>query len=214
MKNYDYLKPENCYHKIYWESTPEFEEVRELALSEDNWLGNNYTKKNLLIEDRRGYSVVFTKDTHEPIIMGGVYACGLWHPKVARTLDRCYTFKKFRTESWTGVKLGFELLHAHIIGPLMEVNDYESYFITMQNREQKRNMDTHWKIWKKGFFLNNIGKKWTDDSENMVRCCGADVQKCYQNFLFINMNEENFFQDNMKKCLISKAEWENLPRGI
>ena len=210
---YKHLRPENCYHKIYWESNSEFEEIRDLVLSEGNWLGENYTKKNLLLEDRRGYSVVFSKETHEPMVMGGVYACGLWNPKVARHLDRVYTFPQFRNHSFGGIYASMTLVKQHIIDPLIEVNNYESYFISMQSRYNKKD-DMHWKIWKKAFFKNEIGIGWEEDNKNMVRCCSADVQKCYQNFIYINMNEDDFFQKNMSKCLISKTEWETLPRGI
>ena len=40
---------ENFYNKIYYETSSEFEEIRDLCLSEGNWLGHNFTKKRLKI---------------------------------------------------------------------------------------------------------------------------------------------------------------------
>ena len=35
--------------KIYYETCPEFEAVREICLQEDNWLRKNYIKENLVV---------------------------------------------------------------------------------------------------------------------------------------------------------------------
>ena len=40
---------DNFYNKTYFESSTEFEELREICLSEGNWLGHNFTKDRLKI---------------------------------------------------------------------------------------------------------------------------------------------------------------------
>lgn len=67
----EYFAIGKVYHKIYHTSCEEFEAVRNKCLEEDNWLRNNYTKENLVIEDHKGYCVVYNVETHEPIVMGG-----------------------------------------------------------------------------------------------------------------------------------------------
>jgi hypothetical protein len=62
----------NTHIKIYYETCPEFESVRELCLQENNWLRSNYTKENLVVEQHTGYGVVYQKTTGKPMVMGCV----------------------------------------------------------------------------------------------------------------------------------------------
>ena len=63
----------NTHIEIYYNSTPEFEHVRDICLQEDNWLRYNYTKENLVVEQHTGYGVVYQKSTGKPMVMGGVF---------------------------------------------------------------------------------------------------------------------------------------------
>ena len=102
------------------------------------------------------------------------------------------------------------LVKEHILDPLIKVNNYDCYFISMQNRYNKKD-DMHWKIWKRAFFKNEIGKGWKEDNDNMLRCCSADVQQCFQNFIYINMNDDNFFENLPKKPTFQSWNGMNYP---
>jgi hypothetical protein len=105
--------PDNFYHKIYFESCNEFEEVRELCLSEDNWLHNLYTVENLIIDNHHGYSVIYSKDTDEPVGMAGVFNDGRYPKNVARQLHREYLFPKYRQKTRTELTLVAKLYNSN-----------------------------------------------------------------------------------------------------
>lgn len=62
----------DTYIEVYYKSSPEFERVRELCLEEDNWLRDNYTRENLILEEHTGYGVVYQESSGKPMVMGGV----------------------------------------------------------------------------------------------------------------------------------------------
>ena len=93
--------PNNFYHKIYHESCPEFEEVREMCLSENNWLKNIYTKDALVLEKHVGYSVVYYKDTNEPVGMAGLFNDGQQRGGSMRRRERA-EMRTERTGGWRG----------------------------------------------------------------------------------------------------------------
>ena len=66
MNRYDLS---NTFIKIYYNSCAEFEEVRSEVLCENNWLGQNYTKQNLIIENHKGFGVVYQKSTGKPMVI-------------------------------------------------------------------------------------------------------------------------------------------------
>jgi len=197
---------ENTYTKIYYETCSEFEEIRKLCLQDNNWLSYNYTKENLIVEDHNGYAVAFQKDTNEPIIMAGVYNNGRYPKNIARMVNRLYTFPKFRTNR-SNIIDGFKLAHNNIIFPLMEVNDFDCYFITMQNRP--KSSKGWWEIWKKAM-QDSSNNYWTETT-GYIQTCGWDVQKCWQNFIYKDIKSGTF--KNWNPCVITDKEWLSMPEG-
>ena len=196
----------NVYTKIYYETSTEFEEVRKLCLQDNNWLSSNYTKDNLVVEDHNGYAVAFTKDTNEPIIMAGVYNNSRYPPNVARMVNRLYTFPKFRTNRKNMID-GFKLAHEFIIYPLIKVNNFDGYFITMQNRPKESK--GWWNIWKNAMQLSS-DNYWTE-SDRYIQTCMWPVQKCWQNFIYKDITPDTFSKWNT--TLINDSEWQSLPEG-
>jgi len=197
---------DNVFTKIYYESSPEFEEIRDICLQDKNWLSSNYTKENLIIEDHQGYAVAFTKNTREPIIMAGVFNGGRYPNNVARMVNRLYTFPKFRTER-SNMTAGFKLAHEFIIRPLMEVNNFDLYFITMQNRAKKTK--GWWQVWKTAM-QRSSGNYWKEP-EGYIQTCNHNVQKCWQNFIYRDITSGTFQTWNPK--IILDHEWSMLQEG-
>lgn len=206
------LAIENSYHKIYWDNDPEFEEVRKLCLlDKTNWLWDNYTRENMDLTEQCGYSVVYRKDTHEPMFMSGMMASGLWDHRMARVMNRLYVFPKFQQRTKSGLALGWKNFEHHMINPLIEVNKkrYKTYFISMQARPGKNALNW-WNACKETFRMG-ISGEWIDD-DRMIRVCHHNVQKCYQHFFYTNV-EENYFENLSTLPLISLEDWQKLPLG-
>lgn len=200
-----YLDAGRVYHKIYTKSCDEFELVREKCLQEDNWLRKNYTKENLVIEDHAGFCVIYQAETNEPIVMGGVFNDGRWPKNIARMLNRAYVFPTMRRRSIRQLIAGYELLHEHMIFPLMEINNFDSYFITMQNREKKETKEW-WNIWK--YTFNKASNNFWSESEGYIQTCPHMVQKCWQNFVYKEIVPNSFALPT-----ISQQEWDSLIVG-
>src|SRR6056300_1204456 len=62
------MKIEDFNHTIYYEDS-EFAPIRKEILKEKQWLRNNYTEENLIIENQVGFSVVWHKS-------GSLFAAG------------------------------------------------------------------------------------------------------------------------------------------
>lgn len=201
----DYFSYGKIYHKIYYESCDEFEQVRKYCLEEDNWLRENYTEKNLVIEDHKGYCVIYSATTNEPLAMGGVFNDGRWPSNTARMLNRAFIFQPIRRGSIRQLIAGSQALHDHMVMPLIKVNNYDSYFITMQNRD-KKSTKGWWDVWRHVF---NRGSKgfWTEQ-EGYVQTCPHMVQKCWQNFVYHEMIPGSF---NLP--VINQEEWDQLIPG-
>lgn len=204
MSVYDY---EKTYHKIFYKSTDEFEQLRSLCLQEDNWLKHNYTKENLIVEDHAGYSVVYQKETNVPIIMAGAYNNGKFPNNVARLDNRLYTFPEFRSKCRKSMVELFRLHHERIIYPLIEVNEYEVYIITMQNRKRKNK--GWWDLWRKA--MQEASKNMWVEVEGYVQTCPWMVQKCWQNFVYYEKTPGAFKKWNPK--ILTHEEWIKLPEG-
>jgi hypothetical protein len=198
---------DNLCHKIYYQDCDEFEKIRELCLEERNWLSKNYTKDTLKISDHTGFVVVFTKDTNEPVIMGGVFNDGRYPSNVGRMCNRLYVFPKFRTNARTMVD-GCIMVHEHVVKPLMAVNNYDSYFITMQNRPH-RGGKRWWDVWKNA--MNAASNDFWLHGNGYIQTCNANVQQCWQNFVYHDLTLDTFAKWNPK--LITDEEWQNLPIG-
>lgn len=209
MINSEHILPENCYHKIYWENTTEFEEVRTLCVSErNNWLVSNYTKENMDLSDQRGYSVVYSKFNDEPVMMAGVMASGLWPQHVARTLNRLWIFPQYRQRTQEGIIQLNITGKIHMIDPLMELNNYKLYFVSMQSRKGKSE-DRWWRTAKHAFHSAHEGWK---DHDMLIKVIDQNVQKAYHNFFYYE-NEPGYFEGWANKPLITKDDWLKLPEG-
>ena len=202
LKNID-----EFYHKIYFEPNNEFEEVRELCLSEDNWLRNLYTKENLKIENHFGYAVAFYKPTNEPVGMAGVFNDGRYPKHVARHLHRQYLFPKFRQTTREGLVDFFRLYKTHLLNPLTEANDFEVYFLAMQNRDKKSSKG-YWKIFS-GIAIQEA-PEWKLGT-GYIQTCPYNVQKCWQNYIYTEKKDGAF--NEWKQKLMTHAEWETLELG-
>ena len=197
---------ENTYHVIYRETCPEFERVRDICLQEDNWLRNNYTKENLVIEDHSGYVVVYQNDTHKPIIMAGVYNNGKFPSNVARLANRLYLFPEFRCGRHNMVE-SYRLHHERIVKPLITINDYNLYVITMQNRA--RGNKGWWRRWKQ-MMQASSDNMWVE-KDGYLQTCPHLVQKCCQNFVYAELTPGAFNAWN--PSIISEEQWQTLPEG-
>lgn len=195
----------NTHIKIYYESTPEFEEIRSICLEENNWLRYNYTKENLILEEHSGYGVVFQTSTGKPMVMGGVFNDGRYPSNVAKMINRLYTFPEFRMKP-SDMTDGFRVT-CSLIDALEKVNNYNIYLITMQNR--KRGGKLWWDTWRYHMNLASY-EKWIY-REGYIQTCPWNVQKCWQNFVYHETRTGLF--DKWDPKIISDAEWQLLPEG-
>lgn len=203
MSVYDY---ENTYHVIYHTTCDEFERVRSICLEEDNWLRNNYTKENLVLEDHSGYVVIYQKDTDKPMLMAGAYNNGKFPPNVARMANRLYLFPEFRCGRHNMVE-SYKIHHERIVKPLMEINDYNLYIITMQNRA--RGGKGWWNRWKK-MMRESSNSMWSEP-DGYLQTCPWMVQKCWQNFVYTELTPGVF--DQWSPQILTDEQWASLPEG-
>jgi hypothetical protein len=203
MSVYSY---ENTYHVIYHKTCDEFERVRSICLEEDNWLRNNYTKENLVIEDHSGYSVIYQKVTNKPILMAGVYNNGKFPSNVARMSNRLYLFPEFRCGRHNMIE-SYKIHHERIVKPLIEINNYDLYIITMQNR--RRNGKGWWNRWKR--MMRESSNSMWQEPDGYIQTCPWMVQKCWQNFVYTEIKPNSFSTWSPK--IISHSEWGQLPEG-
>ncbi len=197
----------NTHVKIYYESTPEFEKVRDICLQEDNWLRNNYIKDNLKVEEHTGYGVLYQTSTGKPMVMGGVFNDSRYPPNVAKQINRLYTFPDFRMTA-TDMTDGFRCT-CKLIDALEEVNTYEVYLITMQNRPARPNRG-FWKVWCKHMDIASEGA-WALGTNGYIQTCPWNVQKCWQNFVWKETKQGAF--DNWAPKTITHSEWKELEEG-
>lgn len=196
----------NTHVKIYYESTKEFEEVRELCLQENNWLKENYTEQNLKVEQHSGYGVLYQTSTGKPMVMGGVFNDERYPKNVAKQINRLYTFPEFRM-TISDMTDGFRCT-CKLIESLKEVNNYEVYLITMQNRPGRPNKG-FWKVWCKHMDIASNGA-WTL-GKGYVKTCPWNVQKCYQNYVWQETKKGAY--DVSQLTTISHNDWMQLEEG-
>ena len=196
----------NTHIKIYYETSPEFEEIRNICLQEDNWLKQNYTKENLIIEQHTGYGVVFQTSTGKPMVMGGVFNDGRYPKNVAKMINRLYTFPDFRMK-FTDMTDGFRVT-CSLIDKLIEINNYDLYLITMQNRH--RGGKRWWDTWVRHMDIAS-NSKWTLGS-GYIKTCNANVQKCWQNYVYLETKVNAF--DDWNPNIIDDQVWQSLEEGI
>lgn len=196
----------DTYIKIYYESCQEFEEVRNICLQDQNWLSYNYTKERLVIEDHAAYGVVYQKSTGNPMVMGGVYNDAKMPANVARMVNREYTFLDFRMTPRDMIG-GFKVT-CSLIDALIEVCDYDCYYISMQNRPH-RPKKRWWDVWVNSMALasNNAWIK----GDGYIQTCPWNVQKCWQNFVYREVTPGSFAQWDPQ--MIEHEVWETLEEG-
>jgi hypothetical protein len=191
------------YHKIYTGSCSGFEEIRKICLTEDNWLRKNYLPENFSLEMYNGYSVIFEKGTDEPVAMAGLFNPDRYPSNVAQHLHREYLFPKFRQRSYKGLVAGFNLYNHHIVKPLNALNDFDTYFVAMQNR-YKKSTKGYWKVFSSALCEGMPG--W-NIGEGYIQTCPYNVQKCWQNYVYYG----NF--DAWDKKIVTHSEWLTLIEG-
>lgn len=207
MKPQDY-EVSKFYNKIYYESSQEFEEIREMCLAEGNWLGHNFTKDRLKIEDHKGFSVVFSKERNEPVVWGGVFNDGRFPGTVARMCNRFYTFPNWRLQSREGLIAGWNLANTYIIEPLIKVNSYDCYFMAMQTRTKKMSKG-YFNVWVET--LRAVNPNWTKQ-DNYLQTVPYNNQKCWQNFMYLETKQGSF--KNWNPVLITQEQWLTLDEGM
>lgn len=199
--------PEDFYHEIYFHSNDRFEEVRKICLSEGNWLGRNFEKDRLKIEDHNGFSVVYHKETHEPVVMGGIYNNGLYPANIARHLHRYYSFPKWRGMTRTQLRKGWAVTKTHIIDPLDRINNFDLYFAAMQTREKRPSLG-YWKIWYET--MTEVCPDWKPHND-LIQTCKFNVRQCWQNFVYNEVKSGTFKEWNPET--VTQDQWIQLPLG-
>jgi hypothetical protein len=199
--------PTDFYHKIYWESNAEFEEIRELCLSEDNWLRPNYLPSNLKIEEFNGYGVIFCKHTHDPVGMGGLYNNGNWPANVGYHMRREYLFPRWRQTSLTSFISGLGVYKKHLFEPLNAVNNFDIYFMTMQSRF-KKNSNGYWTAFSTA--IQSVMPEWKN-TDGYIQTCQWPVKKCWQRFLICESVPGAW--ENWNPRILTELEWDLLPLG-
>jgi hypothetical protein len=198
----------NFYTKIFYENSKEFEKIRGQCLEEKNWLRSNYLPKNLDITKYFGFAVSFDVKTDEPVSMAGVFNYNKRYPeKVAQHLHRMYVFPKYRRKTYKGLVSLFEACNQHIVKPLNKVNNFDLYFVAMQNRYKKPTVG-YWKVFSKA--LCEGMPNWVI-GEGLIQTCTLNVQKCWQNYCYLE-NKKNMFIDWNPK-IIELDEWKKLKEG-
>jgi hypothetical protein len=198
---------DNFQHTIYYESCPEFEEVRELCLSENGWLRDIYTKSALVLEKHVGYTVIYTKDTHEPVGMAGLFNDGRYPSNIARHLHREYLFPKFRQTTRQGIVNGFKLYYKHIVEPLNAISNFDACFVAVQNR-YKKDSKGYWNIFSSSACKGMPGFKLGD---GYLQTCPFNVQKCWQNYIYCEHTPGAW--NAWQKQIIDHDTWSSLIMG-
>ena len=193
---------------IYYEDCPEFEDVRDLCLSEGNWLGHNFTKERLSISAHNGFAVMWDKRTKEPAAFAGVFRDERLFPKnVARMCNRTYYFPKYRTKSYRGFIKLWELGSKYVLEPLKEINNFDCYFMGMQNRDKKITKG-YFDIWAAA--LQKATGEWVKH-DKYLQTCPFPVKNCWQNFVYLDMTENAFAKWN--PITIDHEQWLKLDKG-
>lgn len=200
----------NTHIEIYYESCPEFEEVREELLAEGNWLSQNYTKEKLVIEDHKGFGVVYQTSTGKPMVMGGVYHDERYPKNVANIVHRGFTFPEFRMTP-KDMTDGFRVTYS-LMKKLESVNNFNGYILTMQNRDNKKNLRGWWeRVFVKHMFIASEGNYV--NGGGYIQCCPWNVQKCWQNFVY-HEKVPGVITKQWNPKLITHTEWLELEPGL
>jgi hypothetical protein len=192
---------------IFNKSTDEWKYVQSLCLAEtDNWLIDNYTEKNCIVEDHDIFSIGYTKDTNEPVFFGGIYNNGRYDHRVARALNRFYVFPNFRKPSTMQQRL--KDIHDSLI-PLMQqfsLVQRDLLFISMQMRKRDyKGEQRWWAMWRKMWM--NASVNWIGP-EGLVKVTAGEQPTAYQNIVY--KDSENFRFSDWNPKIISFEEFHRL----
>jgi hypothetical protein len=139
------------------------------------------------------------------MVMGGVFNDGRWPSNIARILNRAYVFPNLRRRSIPQLINGYELLHHHMIYPLIAINNYDCYFVTMQNRDKKPTK-RWWDIWR--YTMNEASNNFWTESSGYVQTYNINKQTCWQNFVY-----HEYVPGTFTLPVITQAEWNLLEPG-
>lgn len=201
------VSPENFYHIIYTESNAKFEEVRTKCLEEDNWLRKNWLPENFDLNNYNGFSVIYNKENDEPVAMAGLFNPGRYPNNVAQHLHREYLFPNYRRRTYAGLVSGFALYNEHIVKPLNAINNFDTYFVAMQNR-YKKSSKGYWRVFSSALCEGMPGWKLGD---GYLQTCPVNVQKCWQNYVYFENTPGTF--NAWQKKIMSQDEWDTLIQG-
>ena len=165
---------DNFNHTVFHDDV-DFKPIRKEILKEDNWLRNNYTEENLVIDNHIGFSVIWHK-SGSLFGVGGLYEL---NPNVGRHLNRVYTFPEWRSRKSSELIRNFQVAQVHMVEPLEAIKQYDGYVITMQNRNRPNK--NWWKHWKKNAL---VGLKGWQETEGYIRTCKSKRNVCFQNYVY------------------------------
>lgn len=202
------LNINDFYYKTYFENSKEFEEVRDLCLSENNWLRHIFTRERLSIEEHMGFNVVYSKSTNEPVVFGGVFNNGYFPKNVARMCNRFYTFPNWRGLNFYRMTEAWKIVDTYIIKPLIELNAHDCYFMAMQTRIKKQSKG-YFQVWHESLRVNY--PEWQVHDRHL-QTVPFNVKNCWQNFVYLDLVPDAFDKWNPKT--IDDTEWLSLEQGI
>jgi hypothetical protein len=166
---------------VFDQSNTEWERVRNLCLEENNWLRENYTEKNCVVEDHDIFSITYVKETNNPICFCGIYNNGRYHKKVARAFNRFYLFPEYRSSK---LIRRMKAMHDLILPSMILSNPVsrDLLFISMQMRDRDYQGEQRWwNAWKKIWM--SFSQDWKD-IEGLVQVVGGEDPKCFQNIVY------------------------------
>jgi hypothetical protein len=122
---------------FFYEDCSEFEELRQIVLSDEtNPNKNDFTHEKLIIEDHDGYAVVFIDE--KPAAMSGLYPIRNYDG-VGRIMNRHYIFPEFRMKSRKDCYTFFKVLADTVFKPLLDKSPYDTHIMSMKNRGERNN---------------------------------------------------------------------------
>lgn len=186
-------------------STDEWNRVRSLCLQEsDNWLRENYTEQNCVVEDHDIFCIAYDKKTGRPVSFGGVYNNGRYDPRVARTINRFYVFPEFREVDT--LKRRMATIHNNLIPFMQEVSPIKRdlLFISMQTRDRDYyGEQVWWTAWKRFWMI--AAKDWVAP-DGLVQVVAGEDPRCFQNIVYKEYNNFKFSDWNPKQLTFAEHE--------
>lgn len=180
---------------VFNQTTDEWNRVRNLCLKEDNWLRENYTEKNCVVEDHDIFSITYVKATDDPICFCGIYNNERYHPSVGRALNRFYLFPKYRISD---LRNRMRAIHDLILPSMIESSPVvrDLMFISMQARDRDYQGEQRWwQQWKRIWLGFDGGWKTVD---GLVQVVNGEDPRCFQNIIYRDSDAFSFKDWNPK----------------